>query len=528
MLTIISLSVDCRDDQMIGVTEPRRVAARSMSERVAKEMNLSHDIVSYQMRFEGNVTPSTKIKFMTDGVLLKEFQSDHLLSKYSAIVIDEAHERSVFSDLLIGVLSRVIDLRSKKCEARIKRQESDVDKSKLGIKVRNEEKPLKLIIMSATLRVEDFTENLRLIKRLVAPPPVLKIEGRMFDVTIHYNKKTEDDYVDAAYNKVCKIHRQLPEGAILVFLTGQNEIFSLIRKLNVTFPSTTREGKDTPAISAFKAHKDKLKNRRKKQKETSKKTVEDKTLEEEENESVSITKKLLDVNVEDFVSAASVFPDHEGDDADLLEDNYDDIADGRGGQGGSDDDFELDDETEESRVTSGLPSKKGSSSGGVEQPLYVLPLFSQLESCEQIKVFQPPPPGTRLCVIATNVAETSLTIPDVKYVVDSGKTKDKIFDKVTGVSMFHVTNCSQASANQRAGRAGRVAPGHCYRLFSSAVFNEFLKFDKPEILCRPIDDIVLILKNLKMPVVNFPYPTPPDYVQVSERTTLMIPSLTAK
>ena len=118
-------------------------------------------------------------------------------------------------------------------------------------------------------------------------------------------------------------------------------------------------------------------------------------------------------------------------------------------------------------------------------PLWVLPLYSLLPSHRQQKVFDPPPEGSRLCVVATNVAETSLTIPNIRYVVDTGRVKTKFYDKVTGVSAFHVTWTSQAAANQRAGRAGRTGPGHCYRLYSSAVFNdEFEKFSLPDIARR--------------------------------------------
>ena len=133
---------------------------------------------------------------------------------------------------------------------------------------------------------------------------------------------------------------------------------------------------------------------------------------------------------------------------------------------------------------------------------------------QQKLVFESHPDGTRLCVIATNVAETSLTIPNIKYVVDSGKVKEKVYDKMTGVSTFNITWISQASAEQRAGRAGRTAPGHCYRLYSSAVYNEFSEFTLPEIKRRPIDDVVLLMKAKLLPVINFPYPTPPDYVQI--------------
>ena len=138
-----------KNNQMIAVTEPRRVAAISMSQRVAYEMNLSSKEVSYQIRFEGNVTDQTQIKFMTDGVLLKEMQKDPSLRKYSAIIIDEAHERSVHSDILIGFLTRIVSKRQAK------------------------NKPLKLIIMSATLRIEDFTQNERLLRNI--EPPVVQV-----------------------------------------------------------------------------------------------------------------------------------------------------------------------------------------------------------------------------------------------------------------------------------------------------------------------------------------------------------------
>ncbi|KAJ8379810.1 hypothetical protein SKAU_G00005880, partial [Synaphobranchus kaupii] len=138
------------------------------------------------------------------------------------------------------------------------------------------------------------------------------------------------------------------------------------------------------------------------------------------------------------------------------------------------------------------------------------PLYSLLAPEQQAKVFRPSPTGTRLCVVATNVAETSLTIPGIKYIVDCGRIKKRFYDRVTGVSYFKVTWTSQASANQRAGRAGRTEPGHCYRLYSSAVFGDFKEFSEAEITRRPVDDLVLQMKDLNIEkVVNFPFPTPP-------------------
>lgn len=423
---------------IIGITEPRRVAAVSMSHRVAKEMNLSTRVVSYQIRYEGNVTSDTKIKFMTDGVLLKEIQKDFLLQKYSVIIIDEAHERSVYTDILIGLLSRIVPLRNKK------------------------NMPMKLLVMSATLRVEDFTDNQKLFR---TPPPVVKVDSRQFPVTIHFNKRTPlEDYTGEAFHKICKIHRMLPPGGILVFLTGQAEVHSLCRRLRRAFPfrrNSTNDGEDdldsSEAARKFKKSKQK-------------KTV-----------------PLPRIDLDNY----SALPLDEGD-----EDREAGIADED--DDGSDLDLGDDPSNTEEKADPSIP-------------LYVLPLYSLLAPEQQAKVFRVPPSDTRLCVVATNVAETSLTIPGIKYVVDCGRVKKRFYDRVTGVSSFKVTWTSQASANQRAGRAGRTEPGHCYRLYSSAVFGDFSLYSEAEITRRPVEDLVLQMKDLNIDkVINFPFPTSPS------------------
>ncbi|XP_033474385.2 putative ATP-dependent RNA helicase DHX37 [Epinephelus lanceolatus] len=424
---------------IIGITEPRRVAAVSMSHRVAKEMNLSTRVVSYQIRYEGNVTSDTKIKFMTDGVLLKEIQKDFLLQRYSVIIIDEAHERSVYTDILIGLLSRIVPLRNKK-----------------GL-------PMKLLVMSATLRVEDFTENGKLFR---TSPPVIRVDARQFPVTIHFNKRTPlDDYTGEAFHKICKIHRMLPPGGILVFLTGQAEVHNLCRKLRKAFPfrrGNTTAGEDEEADTSEAMRKFK--------KSKQKKTV-----------------SLPRIDLDNY----SALPVDEGDE------------DREAGIG--------DEEDEGSDLEIGDDPASAEENPDPSIPLYVLPLYSLLAPEQQAKVFRPPPPGTRLCVVATNVAETSLTIPGIKYVVDCGRVKKRFYDRVTGVSSFKVTWTSQASANQRAGRAGRTEPGHCYRLYSSAVFGDFSLFSEAEITRRPVEDLVLQMKDLNIEkVVNFPFPTPPS------------------
>ncbi|XP_011803965.1 PREDICTED: probable ATP-dependent RNA helicase DHX37 [Colobus angolensis palliatus] len=446
------------EDSIIGVTEPRRVAAMAMSQRVAKEMNLSQRVVSYQIRYEGNVTEETRIKFMTDGVLLKEIQKDFLLLRYKVVIIDEAHERSVYTDILIGLLSRIVTLRAKR------------------------NLPLKLLIMSATLRVEDFTQNPRLFAK---PPPVIKVESRQFPVTVHFNKRTPlQDYSGECFRKICKIHRMLPAGGILVFLTGQAEVHALCRRLRKAFPPSRarpQEKDDDQKDSAEEMRKFKKSRARAKK---------------------ARTEVLPQINLDHY----SVLPAGEGD-----EDREAEVDEE---EGALDSDLDLD---------LGDGGQDGGEQPDASLPLHVLPLYSLLAPEKQAQVFKPPPEGTRLCVVATNVAETSLTIPGIKYVVDCGKVKKRYYDRVTGVSSFRVTWVSQASADQRAGRAGRTEPGHCYRLYSSAVFGDFEQFPPPEITRRPVEDLILQMKALNIEkVINFPFPTPPSVEALLAAEELLI------
>lgn len=434
---------------MIGITQPRRVAAVSMANRVAAELGDHGDSVGYQIRFDSTTKPETRMKFMTDGVLLREMMTDFILEKYSSIIIDEAHERNINTDILIGMLSRVVRLRHKL---------NATDPVKY--------KKLKLIIMSATLRVSDFSENKALFE---TPPPILEVQARQYPVSIHFNKKTAHNYIDEAFRKTCKIHQRLPPGAILIFMTGQNEITGLVKKLKQEFPFTQSRSK--------KYHND-----------------------EDEVQNLRINAKQADAEVEDIEFSVKV-----DDDGELLDDG--DV---------SDDAEEGFDETLEEGQTD-------------RDPLYVLPLYSLLPTKEQMKVFQDPPKGSRLCVVATNVAETSLTIPGVRYVVDCGRAKERKYDIKTGVQSFEIDWVSKASANQRAGRAGRTGPGHCYRLYSSAVYErDFPQFSIPEILRMPIESVVLTMKSMGISgVIKFPFPTPPerDQLAIAERLLQVLGAL---
>lgn len=428
-------SPDSQTPGMIGVTQPRRVAAVSMAKRVGVELGTFGERVAYQIRFEGTVKSDTAIKFMTDGVLLREVAQDIALRKYSAIIIDEAHERSVNTDILIGMLSRVVKLR----------EEMAAEDQSI--------KPLKLVIMSATLRITDFTENKTLFS---VSPPMLQAEGRQFPVTTHFARQTHHDYVEDAFRKVSRGHKKLPPGGMLVFLTGQNEITQLSKRLKEAFkightssgPQVRISGQDAPI-------------------------------------------EAEDIDFGETMDGSDDY--NEDDEVDI---NVND-----------DENFQIEGEEQETG-----PAK-----------MHILPLYSLLPTREQLRVFEPPPDGSRLVVLATNVAETSLTIPEIRYVFDCGRSKERKYDRTTGVQSFEVGWISKASASQRSGRAGRTGPGHCYRLYSSAVYErDFEEFAEPEILRMPIEGVVLQLKAMNLQhVVNFPFPTPPDRQSLASSEKLL-------
>ena len=290
--------------------------------------------------------------------------------------------------------------------------------------------------MSATMRVTDFTANNRLFPE---PPPVINVDARQFPVAVHFNKKTAlFDYVDEAFKKVSNIHQRLPPGGILVFLTGQDEIRMLSNKLHERFSTESKNS----------SRSDKSWNPR-----------------------VKCSAKNMDVEIEDV----DIERDPDNQEPERMDDSVDSSAES---------DFDKDQDDDFSKKT-------------ISNPLHVLPLFSLLPVAEQLQVFQPPPEGSRLCVVATNIAETSLTIPGIKYVVDCGRVKERVYNKNTGVESFQIGWISKASAAQRAGRAGRTGPGHCYRLYSSTVFErDFNQFSEPEILKSPIEGITQSCQSL--------------------------------
>ena len=451
------------DKTHVAITQPRRVAAVATANRVAYELLGLPTIprkttcpVAYTTRYEsaglgGDV--QNRITFMTDGILLQEIRRDLLLRKYTTVILDEAHERNLNTDVLIGLLRLAIPLR-KQAAAELK--------------------PLKVVVMSATLRVQDFTG-------IFPDAAIVQVPGRTHSVSIHHAKETELDKYgmklktfdfspltpffvvaeDVVFNKTCKIHQKLPPGGVLVFLTGKQEIVRMVRRLEWSLNGDSR----SPSFIEANDPGD---------------DPESGKLRDEEH-----PRDMDDDEV----------------DGDLYATNE------------TTDEIELEPKGElnHSESTRGAPLKA-----------HILPLYSLLASEEQAKVFASVPEGHRLIVVATNIAETSLTIPGIAYVVDSGRQKSLNYSN-NGVASYDITWISQAAADQRAGRAGRTGPGHCYRVYSSSLYSRHMdKYEVPEVLSRPLEDVVLSMKALGASnIAEFPFPTPPDRDQVQAAVKLL-------
>mmetsp|Transcript_21731 Transcript_21731/g.42711 ORF Transcript_21731/g.42711 Transcript_21731/m.42711 type:complete len:1144 (+) Transcript_21731:994-4425(+) len=492
---------------LIGVTQPRRVATVSMAERVANELGDHSKDVGYQIRYDSRtITSKTRVKFMTDGVLLREAREDLLLRKYSVIVLDEAHERNLNTDILLGLLSRVVPLRDE-----IFRDKSIPDVY-----------PLRVIIMSATLRVDDFARNPRLFTTL--SPPVVKVDARQFPVTTHFSRRTEmRNYLAATFKKTCAVHRRLPAGAVLVFLTGQREIEWMVTQLRNKFNG----GKRNVPLSEQTHNKASNLISDKKEENSTPKTKKDENEEGKKQESKDGDVPEEDIDYSDIDSAES--GDEEDEEDAALSDSDDD------GENKSKKKEEAPPKVISTSANARIKAASARINSSRESdvaPVHVLPLYSRLPTAQQMEVFKEVPEGHRLIVVSTNVAETSVTIPGIRYVVDCGREKRKVHDQYSGTSKFEIGWISQASANQRMGRAGRTGPGHCYRLFSSAVFNDqFEAFGQPEIDRLPIEDVVLYMKTLGIEnVESFPFPSAPETlaIQAAESRLVQLGALVKK
>ena len=336
---------------LIGCTQPRRVAAVSVAKRVSEEIGTKlGDIVGYTIRFEDVISKNTRIKYLTEGILLRESLNDKDLDLYSCIIMDEAHERSLNTDVLFGILKKIVARR----------------------------KDLKLIITSATMNSSKFSS-------FFGNAPIFKIPGRTFTVDYHFDNSIPEDYVDTAVKRVIEVHLQYPTGDILVFMTGQEDI-------------------EATCLLLFER-----------------------------------LKKLGD----------------------------------------------------------SIPK------------LVILPIYSQLPSDYQARIFQKT--EDRKCIIATNIAETSLTLDGVKYVIDTGLCKLKVYNPKISMDALKITPISQANANQRGGRAGRTGPGVCFRLYTDSAFRtEMWENNIPEIQRTNLANVVLLLKSLNIDnLLEFEFMDPP-------------------
>ena len=337
----------------VGCTQPRRVAAMSVAARVAEEMGVKvGNEVGYSIRFEDSTSDKTILKYMTDGMLLREFLTEPDLGGYSALMIDEAHERTLHTDILFGLVKDIAKFRPE----------------------------LRLLISSATMDAQKFA-------RFFDDAPIFNIPGRRYPVDIHYTQQPEANYLQAAVTTIFQIHISQGKGDILVFLTGQEEIEAAEMNLQET------------------------------------------------------ARKL-----------GSTIPE-----------------------------------------------------------MIICPIYANLPTELQAKIFEPTPPGARKVVLATNIAETSLTIDGIVYVIDPGLVKENVYNSRTGMESLVVTPCSRASANQRSGRAGRVGPGKCFRLYTKwAFYNELEANTTPEIQRTNLNSVVLLLKSLGINnLIEFDFMDPP-------------------
>ena len=425
---------------MIGHTQPRRLAARSVADRIADELGQTvgrerGQVVGYQVRFTDEVGPTTLVKLMTDGILLAEIQSDPMLRRYDTLIIDEAHERSLNIDFILGYLARLLPARP----------------------------DLKVIITSATIDSDRFARHFGTWEgtpgsgRLIEPAPVIEVSGRTYPVEIRYRPlgpTTPSSYTSEASAQ------QADETEII---------------------ETTDVTESGPMQLVLEDPDDELA-----------------TLGYGMGEDIDVETAIC--HAVDELSAEGdgdilVFLPGERDIRDTEAALLDHLK-GRGRRAGDD---------------------KGAHPGDIE----ILPLYARLTAAEQHRVFEPH--RLRRVVLATNVAETSLTVPGIRYVIDPGLARISRYSNKTKVQRLPIEPVSQASANQRAGRCGRVAEGLAIRLFSQADYLSRPRFTEPEILRTSLASVILQMASLGLGAVeDFPFLDAPDRRAVRDGVALLV------
>ncbi|CAL6012397.1 ATP-dependent_RNA helicase [Hexamita inflata] len=442
--------------QNIIITEPRRIAAASCCDRVRQEIGSQfEDYVGYAVRGE-NLNPGAKVLFVTEGVLMQQLQTDFMLKNISVIVLDEAHERSQSMDIIIALLSRLVALRRKQFEEQFNtclQKQMSPEQMEQTITTY----PLKVILMSATLQNEDYFKNKKLFKQ---KPPVLELNQQMFPVAVHYESVQENDFLMKTVQKIQFVHENFGSGSILVFLSGQGEIRECISQLESYFNEPAKLS--GPAIIQDE--------------------VEDELINQIVGETETVQPNIEEPQVytEDQLHTVFIPNQFTQEQLDELKREYDEV------------------ETKKDKPEF---VKK------VYTPK-ILPLHGQLTIEEQQLIFKPIGENERLIIIATNVAESSLTIPAVKYVIDACRQKQKVQTN-TGCRLA-VQLCAESNLIQRTGRAGRVCVGHCFRLITPGQMISLDQQQKCEMLRLPVESVILNLLELGVrDIEHFPFPTHP-------------------
>lgn len=551
------------NSRLIGITQPRRVAVTSLATRVGVEMN-DPALCGYQIRYDSAMNERCCLKFMTDGILLREMQHDFLCSRYSVFILDEAHERSVNCDILLGLLSRAVALRR--------------DRFNKGV---GELGPLRLVIMSATLRLSDFTENRHLFP---VPPPVIDIPARTYPVTLHFARITPTaNRIHRVAAKAVEIHRKLPAGSILVFMSGRGEVHAVCSAISNRLQHAIDEEDDADDSKPQSGAEDRISCRNEEEDFTDEDagqedTVDDSSITQsvsdrlhvdhpknrnDSSQSNNLCKGLSPITTSPDTDVFCLDGEEEASDFQgsgdpnktvkrlLLETTFTSPMRRDCSSEGSDEQTVVQSTPDaytaaalgfDSGIGMGTVNPKQNLDGNTKWLGYganskaqnnletcrvrIVPLYALLPIKEQAKAFERPGENERVIIVATNVAETSLTLPNIRYVVDSGKEKKRrpTTSRSDAASVFSVQWISKASADQRAGRAGRVGPGHCYRLYSSAVYTDiFPAFPVINLFISPLDSVLLFMASIGVPNVDtFPFPTPPPKQAVNRARELLL------
>ena len=433
---------------IIGCTQPRKVAAVGVSKRVADEVGCElGTTVGYAVRLDNRSGPSTQIKFMTEGVLLREVIHDPDVAKYSVIVLDEAHERSIDTDVLLGVLKGVVRRRS----------------------------DLKVIVTSATMNTQKFSDFFYGAK-------AFKIPGKVFPVDVVYEPPlslARPDYIEDVVAKVMELHL---------------DRHHLLAQIGQEKPKEGGGGPNDGAVLGDKRMREDG-------------TVEEGEAGEEVRELTAEEKAAAEEKA--FAEALAKLTGADEDEA---------AADPSAESAGLDILVFLPGKEEILSVIGMVKAKLADRPKRFLDSLLLIPLYSELPPAQQLKALEPTPPGMRKCVVSTNVAETSLTIDGIRFVVDAGYMKTNVYRPAIGMNSLQTYPISQAEANQRKGRAGRTARGVCYRLYGEEQFNEeMLVSPVPEIQRSSIDSVVLLLKSIGVDnLMHFDFIDPPPEATIRD------------